>query len=74
MERPHGPEKPHWGQVYFTLWSLHFVHLPMTPWPQLGQGKVVSEFLTSRIPQEEQAFSWLIKSFYLEAEEYAIRI
>jgi hypothetical protein len=65
---------PHAWHVYFTLWSLHFVHLPIMLLPQLGQGKVVSEFLTRRTPQDEQAFSWPVKLFYLGAEEYAICI
>jgi hypothetical protein len=74
MGTPHGPENPHSAHVYFTLWSLQLVHLPIVVLPQLGQGKVVSEPFTSRIPQEEQTFSWLLKPFYLGAEEYAICI
>jgi len=45
------------------------MHLPISACPHFGQRNVVSVFLTSRIPQEEQTFSWLSKFFYLGAEE-----
>jgi len=37
------------------------MHLPMVALPQLGHGKVVSVFLTKRMPHDVQIFSWLIK-------------
>jgi hypothetical protein len=37
------------------------MHLPMVTFPQLGQRKVVSVFLTKRMPHDVQIFSWLIK-------------
>jgi hypothetical protein len=38
------------------------MHLPIVAFPQLGQRKVVSVFLTKRTPQDVQIFSWPIKS------------
>jgi hypothetical protein len=37
------------------------MHLPMVAFPQLGHRKVVSVFLTKRMPHDVQIFSWLIK-------------
>lgn len=62
--------KPQAGHLYLTLWSLQFVHLPISACPHFGHGKVVSDFLTRRIPQDEQTFSWLSKFSYLGAEEH----
>jgi hypothetical protein len=44
------------------------MHLPIVAFPQLGQRKVVSVFLTRRTPHELHIFSWLpIKSFSTSA-------
>jgi hypothetical protein len=44
------------------------MHLPIVAFPQLGHRKVVSVFLTRRMPHEEQIFSWPIKLFDLGDE------
>jgi len=36
------------------------MHRPIVAFPQFGQRKVVSVFLTKRKPQELQIFSWLL--------------